>query len=324
MSLAQLAGDRGQHVGGRDHALDDAVLVEHDDQRRGRSRNSSISRTTGCPRAPSAAARPAPRDRAARRRAGCRPAGADAPRRRFRRVRRGRRDSGCARRSSAARIGSAVGMTSSQTTSTRGVMIERTGRSAMCMTPSIISCSTRLTTPACAPSASSARISSSVTRGPAVADAEQAQDGVGRGAQQPDRAPTQAGQASATGATRLATRSGFGQRQPLRHQLADDQGQVGDAPRPRRRCPACRRSAGDSPARPASAARWPTERGAAERTGQDADQGDADLHGREEGGRVVEQPQGRRGAAIALPAPAAPAGRGATTSSPARTWRARR
>ena len=53
---------------------------------------------------------------------------------------------------------------SSHTTSTRGVMIARTARSAMCMTPSIISCSIGLTMPASAPSSRSALISSSVTR----------------------------------------------------------------------------------------------------------------------------------------------------------------
>ena len=51
-----------------------------------------------------------------------------------------------------------------------------------------------------------------------------------------------------------------------------------------------------------------TEGGAADRTGEDADEGDPDLDHRQEGGGILEQTQGHRGAAIARPRPLPKAG----------------
>ena len=89
-------------------------------------------------------------------------------------------------------------------------------------------------------------------------------------------------------AMRLATRSGLARASRFGHELADDQGEVGDRRDHGGRCPACRRWPMRHPASAQEAGQVAAERGAAHRAGEDADQGDPDLHRREEPGRVVE------------------------------------
>ena len=108
-------------------------------------------------------------------------------------------------------------------------MIARTGLSARRSTRSIMSRSSVSSTPVCAPSTSRAFSSSSVTDW--RAGAVQAEQRAARRprtcpAARPPGAPMRENQMIGT-ATRVAMSSGFAQRQLLRHQLAQHQGQVG-------------------------------------------------------------------------------------------------
>ena len=207
--------------------------------------------------------------------------------------------------------------TSIQSMAWRGTMIERSGRSAKRMTPSRSSRSASWKTPASVPSAIIALTSSSVTataprrggaRRPSTASVERRRNQtIGRADRREHghRAGDEGGDAL-----------GVPERQPLRHQLADDQRDVGggdddDGEGER----AGDRGQGRHPAQHAGERLG--EGGAGIGAGEDADERDADLHRGEKavGSSASRSARPRRGCRPWPWSRAGPCGR--------RRWRAR-
>ena len=162
----------------------------------------------------------------------------------------------------------------------RGTMMLRRGRSAKPMTPSSSSRSAAWKTPASVPSAIIALTSSSVT---ALGASPRRRAGRGRprsrGAEPDDRLADRGEQRHRSG-DEGGDALGIAEREALRHQLADDQRDIGggddDEGEGERTG-----DVGEAGARARTSARAP-EGGAGEGAGEDADQGDADLDRREE------------------------------------------
>ena len=227
----------------------------------------------------------------------------------------------CGAAFSAAAISFGGSVRSIQAISVRGVMIARTGLSARRSTRSIMSRSSVSSTPACAPSTSSAFSSSSVTvwRG-ARCRPNSAQHRRGRPVEQPDDRPADARH---PGDRRRDPRRDVlrpAQGEVLRHQFAQHQGQVGghhhhQGQRQRLGHRRQIRDAGEPVLQMHGDPRT------AEHAGQHADQGDADLHGGQEALRVLRPggapPRRRRRPC----APAPQAGHGVPRPAPARSSR---
>ena len=203
-------------------------------------------------------------------------------------------------------------------------MIARTGLSARRSTRSIMSRSSVSSTPVSAPSTSIAFSSSSLTArrsspaGPkarstsAVAWPSSQTTGAGDRRQHGQRP----GEITAS-ALRVA------QRQLLGHQLAEHQGQEGDDQHGKHQRQPARHRGPDTATRASGPASWSRKLRAAEHAGQDADQGDAELRGRQEssaGRPPAPAPAPRRARRGAPSASAWPGGR---RPAPARSERKR-
>ena len=130
-------------------------------------------------------------------------------------------------------------------------------------------------------------------------DAQQAQHGVGRAAQDPDDGRTDPGNQRHRRRRPAGDALRIRQGQPLRHELAHDQRQVGDEDddaADRQGVGGRRRHAG----RGQRFGEMATQCRAAIGAGEDPDQRDAELDGGQEAGRIVQQPQRRPRTAIAV------------------------
>ena len=110
----------------------------------------------------------------------------------------------------------------------RGVISARTERSPSSITRAIMRVSCGSTEPALSPSATSIRISSSVTAARLLVAPEQAQDQPRGDLEQPYKGRGAAGERRHRRRHEGGDALGFGERDLLRHELADDQREVGD------------------------------------------------------------------------------------------------
>ena len=123
-----------------------------------------------------------------------------------------------------------------------------------------------------------------------LADPERAQDQRRRALQDPHHRPQHDRDQLDRARDQHRERLGLLERQRLRHELAEHDGQVGDD------------REGEHVGRPARqrVADQPADERLGQRAGEDADRGDADLHGRDHAHRIVHQAQRGRAPAPAL------------------------